>query len=75
VYVMPNRSGSCVNGTLTGSPQDSPPSSLANTMGAATCPSRQLLQSAKRAARHSACPEPQQCKRIYSAKMAATRSG
>jgi hypothetical protein len=41
--------------TLTGSPPDSPPSSLSNKRSAAySAPHRELLQSAKRAARHSA---------------------
>ena len=54
MYVMPNRSGSCVNCTLTGSPPDSPPSSLANVSVTFRALQRELLQSAKRATRHSA---------------------
>jgi hypothetical protein len=40
--------------TLTGGPPLSPPSSLANRRKASTKTRRELLQSAKRAARHSA---------------------
>src|SRR4029453_5072797 len=43
-----------VHCTLTGSPPDSPPSSHANVPDPPTYPSRELLQSAKRSARHSA---------------------
>jgi hypothetical protein len=41
-------------GTLTGSPPNSPPSSLANGQQPSTRSNRELLQSTKRAARRSA---------------------